>query len=207
MNNGNINEMRQVRQQELINLSPWLTGSRRKLLMIWGPFQVLTLAFTVWLASDLFAVPAEDVKRINNNLYVSGVLLQGYFLFMVFRDLATMVYQFFLGDHLGFWKALTFHLLWTPLDSLIILVLTSYAAIVLNAGAGAKCSENELCRPFLAPLRTDIVLGFLTVFLNAAAKVCLFILFLFALGGLQMLVDDIEEHERVHNEKASISAM
>ncbi len=75
-------------------------------------------------------------------------------------------------------------MLFTPLDSLIILVLTSYAAIVLNAGAGVKCQENVECRPFLAPLRTNIILGFLTVFLNAAAKVCLLILFFFALGGL-----------------------
>ncbi len=99
----------------------------------------MTLTFTLYFAHELFSVDKERVKSVNENLYISGVLLQGYFLTMVFRDLFTMIWQFCSGDHLGFWKALSIHLLFTPLDSLIILVLTSYAAIVLNAGAGVKC--------------------------------------------------------------------
>ena len=51
-----------------------------------------------------------------------------------------------------------------------------------------------------------MILGFILVFLNVTAKFFFLAFFFFMLGGLQMLISDIEERNRNRNEKLSQEA-
>eukprot|EP00353_Schmidingerella_taraikaensis_P011569 CAMPEP_0185572762 /NCGR_PEP_ID=MMETSP0434-20130131/4633_1 /TAXON_ID=626734 ORGANISM="Favella taraikaensis, Strain Fe Narragansett Bay" /NCGR_SAMPLE_ID=MMETSP0434 /ASSEMBLY_ACC=CAM_ASM_000379 /LENGTH=183 /DNA_ID=CAMNT_0028188749 /DNA_START=1204 /DNA_END=1756 /DNA_ORIENTATION=+ len=69
-----------------------------------------------------------------------------------------------------------------------------------------KCQQETECQAFLQPHRTNVILGFILVFLNVTAKFFFLAFFFFMLGGMQMLIADMEERDRERNEKASIEA-
>mmetsp|Transcript_21161 Transcript_21161/g.26100 ORF Transcript_21161/g.26100 Transcript_21161/m.26100 type:complete len:162 (+) Transcript_21161:1092-1577(+) len=140
-------------------------------------------------------------------MYLSGIVLQGWFLLIVLRDFIFIIYEFFFGDQLGFWRALSYHLLSVPIDSFVLLILCSWSAIVMKQEANAlKCQQETECQAFLQPHRTNVILGFILVFLNVTAKFFFLAFFFFMLGGMQMLIADMEERDRERNEKASIEA-
>ena len=69
-----------------------------------------------------------------------GVILQGYFLFIVARDLLIMLTMFISGDYLGFWKAMFFHMIGLPLDCLVLLMVCTWGAMVMNQLGTMKCA-------------------------------------------------------------------
>lgn len=124
-------------------------------------------------------------------LYYAGVNLQYYFIFMVIRDLTFIFYWFYDGDFLGFWKNLIWHVVSIFVDSFILIILSVWCAIVLHTPGAEKCFADQTCRQFLGPMRTNVFLALSYVFFAICLKWLLFIFFFFAMGGVQMLVEDI----------------
>ena len=122
-----------MRENELAMLPvPWLNNSRKRLLLIWGPFQLIAILFVLYFSAATFSVPPAVVKNFNKSLFAMGVIIQGYFLFIVARDLTIMLTHFFSNDYLGFWKALSINLICIPIDCIVLLVLSTWGAMVMN---------------------------------------------------------------------------
>ena len=58
-----------------------------------------------------------------------GATLQSYLIFLVARDLITTIYFFILGDFLGFWKAISLHLISLPIDCFFLLIFGIWGAV------------------------------------------------------------------------------
>ena len=100
---GPIEEAIEARNEELQFTEPFLNGSRKRLLYIWGPFQLVSLILVIWMASLVFGTAPAVVSDFNKQLYWCGVILQGAFIIGVARDLFILLTTFFQGDHVGFW--------------------------------------------------------------------------------------------------------
>ena len=85
------------------------------------------------------------IKEFSDALYCCSVFLQGYFSFMVTRDLMIMFLELFSGDYLGFWKTLAFHMISVPFDSMGLLVLATSGYIALTKDEGKACLEDPEC--------------------------------------------------------------
>lgn len=98
------------------------------------------MIWVCYMAHQIYIVEPEHVQPISKSMYLSGIVLQGWFLLIIMRDFCFIVYEFFFGDQLGFWRALSYHLLSVPIDSFVLLILCSWAAIVMKQeGNGIKC--------------------------------------------------------------------
>ena len=129
-------------------------------------------------------------------------MLLNYFVFIALRDSVIIMYEFIFGDFMGFWKAVSLQIINVPLDCFVLLILTTSSAISLSQERTLECRMNEDCSPFLSPARGMVVLGFAYICFNIGVKLCLFAFFMFALGGFDMLLEDLDERARHHNAKA-----
>ena len=55
-----------------------------------------------------------------------------YFIFIVLKDLCIMISQLIFGGFLGFWHSIILHIVTTPLDILVLLILSVWGTAVLN---------------------------------------------------------------------------
>ena len=143
------------------------------------------------MALGTFKTPPNSVKIFSLGVYYAGVNLQYYFVFMVMRDLVFIIYWFYDGDFLGFWKNLIWHVISILVDSFILIILAVWCAIVLHTPGAEKCYADPACRQFLNPMRSNVFLALSYVFFAICLKWLLFIFFFFAMGGVQMLIEDI----------------
>ena len=111
---------------------PWLNGSRIKLILIWLPFQLVSISIVTYLAAHTFKHPRESVSLHNTSLLYVGMLLAEYFIFVSFKDLFIMISQLFFGGFLGFWHGIILHVVTTPLDMIVLSVLSVWGSAVLN---------------------------------------------------------------------------
>ena len=58
--NGNISNAEEVRENELAQIPvPWMNNSRRRLLLIWGPFQLMTVFLVAYFSVATFSVAPD----------------------------------------------------------------------------------------------------------------------------------------------------
>lgn len=62
---GNISQAGEVRDSLILQPTSWLNNSRKRLLTIWGPFQLLTILLVTYFSVSLYSVPPEQVKVHN----------------------------------------------------------------------------------------------------------------------------------------------
>ena len=125
-----------------------------------------------------------------------------YFIYMAIRDLLYVTIQFVKGEFLGFWKVVALQVLNVPIDCMLLFFMSTLSAISLGRQAAVSCADNNDCKDFLGPARISTVLGFAYICFCFSAKCCLFLFFMFALGGLNMLVQDFEEEATYLNIKS-----
>lgn len=70
---------------------PWCNGSRKKLLLIWLPLQLLAIAGVTLMAYPTFSIPKDIVSKYSMQLLYHGYLTQEYFIFIVAKDLFIMI--------------------------------------------------------------------------------------------------------------------
>ena len=92
-----------------------------------------------------------------------GLLLQEYFIFMVVKDLFIMISQLVYGGFLGFWHAVILHIVTSPIDILVCLVLSIWGSAVLTQDGTAECSTDAECKPFILVARTNVILGYAAI--------------------------------------------
>ena len=102
------------------------------------------MVWVFYMAHQVYSADAQAVQPISKSMYLSGTVLQGWFLLIVMRDFAFIVYEFFFGDQLGFWRALSYHLLSVPVDSFVLLVLCSWGAIVMSRPSTVSTSRRSM---------------------------------------------------------------
>ena len=107
--------------------------------MIWAPIQAITVAVVIYMNTRTHKVNPLVIRQFSDALYCCAVFLQGYFTFMVGRDIVIMIMEFFSGDFLGFWKTLAFHMISVPFDSLGLMVLATSGYIALQKEEGKAC--------------------------------------------------------------------
>ena len=123
------------------------------------------------------------------------MLLAEYFIFIVFKDLFIWVSQLLFGGFLGFWHGLILHIVTTPLDILILLILSVWGTAVLHQEGSVSCWNDSECLPFYTQARYNIIIGYGYVFTCLFVKPLILAIFCFACGGLRWMQEDEQEEK------------
>ena len=107
-------------------------GSRKRLLLYWLPFNLLSISIVVFTSSVLFSVEPNRVKEVSRGLFHAGRSLQTLYIFLVVRDFVIFAQYMIVRDYLGFWKVIIFHWAMLPVDCFFILVLCIWGAAQMN---------------------------------------------------------------------------
>lgn len=95
-----------------------------------------------------------------------------------------MISQLIYGGFRGFWDAIILHMVTSPIDILVCLVLSIWGSAVLTQDGTAECSADEECKPFILVARTNVILGYAYIFTCLFIKPLILGIFVFCCNGL-----------------------
>ena len=152
-----------------------LNDSQRCFAKFFLPVMSLVTCFVVVGSLKVFGTDSDmiDTKLPGRgNLYASSLGLQIFFILMLLRDLLITFIGCFNGKEDNVPIALIAHWMCSFLDSVPLLVFCIWTSVTISKVELADCVDDAACIGFYRATKTNLVIGFLYVFMHVCCCPC-----------------------------------
>ena len=123
-------------------------------------------------AHSLYQVDKADAKEKGKHIYYAGTVIQGYFLYIVIRDVIITLNHFIKGHRSAFAIVIFAHYFISCLDNLLLTGVTIWGTIALNSDEAEVFSsspEKTGLPNFISVTTFNVVMAYIYVIVHVCA--------------------------------------
>lgn len=143
-----------------------MNESQRRIFKYVLPINLIAVAFCVYCAIAIFTADKAQAQEKSKGLYFAGSFIQGYFIYIVVRDLLLTLTNFISGRRESFALLIAMHYSLSCMDNLFMTGLAIWGAVALSSESTKdfqEAPEEAGLKAFVAVTTLNVIMGFLYV--------------------------------------------